>query len=130
MITSLYAGILGIIYYFISTDTIKARRKNKISVGSGKNNEILHLVSAHNNFASYIPLLLILLYLLEQQNVYPWLLHLLAISFVAGRLFHYYAFKAEEMNFKGRVRGMVLTLFPLIILSVLNIFIFFRQFVL
>ncbi|MCB0376980.1 MAG: MAPEG family protein [Bdellovibrionales bacterium] len=123
MITLLYAGILGLFYFKISMDTIKARKKHQISMGYGKDNEIIQYVSAHNNFASYVIFLLLLLYLVESSQMYsPYLLHGLGTTFTLGRFFHYFAFVAGKMNFKRRVLGMQMTLIPLLILSLLCIF--------
>ena len=128
MITSLYVGILGLIYFKISLDTIKGRRSSKISLGAGENNQILHLVSAHNNFSSYAPLFIICLFLLESQGFNSMVLHLISIGFVVGRLLHYLSMKDKEMDFKLRVLGMQLTLWPLIIFFVLNISLYVKKF--
>lgn len=126
MITSLYAGILGILYFKISFDTIKARRKHQVSLGHGNNNEITSIASAHHNFASYTVLLLLMTFLLEQSQAVPSLvIHLVAIGFTIGRILHYLALSGSKMNFKFRVIGMQLTLFPLMVLSILNIYSFF-----
>lgn len=123
MITTLFAGLLGLLYVRISFDVIKARRSQKISLGVGPEGQISALVSAHSNFSSYAVYLLLLLYLLEQSKIIPSVvLYFLATAFTVGRLLHYLAFKSSQMNFKLRVRGMMLTLFPLTVLSLLNVF--------
>ncbi|MEM6812165.1 MAG: MAPEG family protein, partial [Pseudomonadota bacterium] len=69
MITSFYAGILAIMYLFMSTNVIKGRRANKISVGhadkKGENEDLLRRVRIHANFIEYVPIALILIFLLE-----------------------------------------------------------------
>jgi uncharacterized membrane protein YecN with MAPEG domain len=125
MITSLFAGILGLIYAKLSLDTIAARRAHKISIGVGPNNEIASIVSAHSNFSSYSIYLLFLMYLCESSNAVPTIaIYILGSAFTLGRLLHYSAFKSQKMNFRRRVLGMQLTLWPLIILSLINIWIF------
>lgn len=125
MITSLYAGVLGLLLTFLSLDVIKARRANKISLGTGAANEIEAIVSAHANFAAYVPVLLILTYLAESSGrVSPWLLHPVALAFTIGRALHYQAFRGATMNFKLRVLGMQLTLWSLMLLSALNLYVF------
>lgn len=122
MVTSLYVGILGLLYFWISIETIKARGANKVSLGPGQNNEILHLVSAHSNFASYTPFFLFSLFLLEYQTVSRYALHCLAIIFVIGRVVHFLTMRNQEKTFKYRKAGMLLTLWPLIIVCVWNIY--------
>lgn len=122
MVTSLYVGILGLLYFKISMDTIVARGREKVSLGPGAQNEILHLVSAHGNFASYTPIFLMMFFLLEIQNVSPVLLYILGSAFILGRMLHYLTMKDKERVFKKRKLAMQLTLWPLIALSVINIY--------
>jgi uncharacterized membrane protein YecN with MAPEG domain len=124
MITSIFASILGILYFRLSLDTISSRRKNKVSLGAGDNNQVLQVMSAHSNYSNYVPILLILLYLLESSQKIPWwAIVLLGSIFTLGRVLHYLAFK-NKMNFKLRVRGMQMTLIPLMIMSVMNLIVF------
>lgn len=123
MVTSLYLGILGLLYFWISIETIMARGKNKVSLGAGENNEIIHLVSAHGNFSSYAPFFLFAMFLLEQQTVSAYVLHALGIVFVAGRLLHFFTMRNKEKTFKYRKTAMMLTLWPLVIVSIWNIYI-------
>ncbi len=126
--TSLYAGLLAVLYFKLSLDTIKARRRNKISLGVGANNEIVAIVSAHHNFASYVPLLLLLTFFAESSGqVSNAVLHGLAAAFTLGRALHYVAFARPKMDFKLRVVGMHLTLWPLVILAGLNLYGFFAR---
>lgn len=128
MITSLYAGLLAILFFRMSTDVIRQRVKHKVSLGYGPNNEIEGVVSAHNNFASYTVLTLFLLYLLEQSQVVPGaVIHVLAAVFTLGRVLHYKALSAEEMKFKLRRAGMMMTFFPLVFLGAANIYAFARS---
>lgn len=126
MITSLYAGILACLFFKLSLDTIAARRKHQISLGHGPNNEIAAIVSAHANFAAYVPLLVLLLFSVESaEAIDAMVLHFIGVMAVTGRLLHYLAFRAEKMQFKARVAGMHLTLWPLLILAGLNIWCYF-----
>lgn len=126
MITGLYAGVLGLLFFRISMDTISARRSHKIALGSGPNNEIAHLIAAHSNFSAYAPVLLFLLYLLETSAVHPVVVHGLGIVIVAGRVVHYLSMKSRETTFSRRKLGMMMTLYPLIILSALAIGFYIR----
>ena len=121
MITFLYAGLLGLLLFYISLETIKGRRKHLISLGAGQNNEIEQLVAAHSNFASYTPTLLILLALAEMSGrTHPYAIHILGLMILSGRVFHFTAFR-NKMNFTHRKLGMYLTLWPLLGLALWNI---------
>lgn len=118
MITSIYIGLLGLLYFKITMKVIKGRIKNQISLGAGDNNEILHLVSAHSNFAAYVPFFLISLFALEFQNANVLFLNVLGIVFVIGRLLHYIGMKGDRMNFKLRRIGMYFSIWPMLIATI------------
>jgi uncharacterized membrane protein YecN with MAPEG domain len=117
MTVFLYTGVLGFLYFVVSLSVIKARGQHQVSLGAGETGEILHLVSAHSNFASYTPLFLIGLYLLETGGLHLWALHGLGVVFLIGRVLHFLSMKDGEQNFKYRKAGMMMTLWPLIIMS-------------
>lgn len=128
MITSLYIGILALLYLYISWAVIKQRRKHQISTGFGPNNEIRDIVSAHANFAAYVPIQLILLYCLDSSTYIPAIfIHILGIVIVLGRYLHFLAFSGDKMNFKYRIYGMQMTLFPLLIMGIAAIYIYIRS---
>lgn len=121
MIVTFYAGLLGILYFIISIEVIKGRRSNRVAYGNGESNEIVHLVSAHSNFAAYTPLFLIVLYFLEGLGLHFLIIHLLGLTFLIGRTLHFIGLKNRDKTFNKRVLGMHLTLWPLLGSSVLLI---------
>lgn len=122
---TLYIGLLILLFIYISYEAIMARRKNKISLGYGRNFEIAGIISAHSNFNDYTPIFLISLVGLELLNKFPYqIIHCCGVIFLLGRLLHFVAFR-KKMNFKFRVLGMVLTLTALLATSVLLIVGFF-----
>ena len=102
MFTNLYIGLLTLLYFKISLETINARRSNKISVGAGDNNEIAGIVSAHSNFNSYVPIFIVLLYLYETSDIAASvIIHALGLSVLAGRYLHYIGIKDQKaQNFR------------------------------
>jgi hypothetical protein len=126
MITSVFAALLGIFYFFLTVFVIKTRRRLKISLGDGNNPEMLQAISAHSNFQAYAPFLLILLYLVEFITVLPnYLVIAFGLIIFMGRLLHFQGIVTN--NFKMRVPGMVMTLFPMMGLSIVIIFSKFFQ---
>ncbi len=125
MASSLSAALLTFIYLVLSAGVIRARRSKGISMGYGKDNEIIGIVSAHNNFSNYAPLFLVLLYMTEVRGDIPSiLLAVLGLAFVLGRLLHLVAFAGQKMNFRLRVVGMLLTFTPLGLLALAQAFYF------
>ena len=119
MITTLLTALLAIFYFLISVKVISCRKRLQVSLGNGEDNEILKYTSAHSNFASYTPILIILFYFNEVSGLISnFALIPLALMILTGRVFHYIGLTSESMNFSLRVKGMKLTLFPLLVMSI------------
>ena len=119
MITIIYAGILGLIYVLLSGIVVTGRYQNKTAFGDGGNPDMTKRIRMHGNFAEYVPLGLLLLYLADMCQYAGWLVHLLGIMLLAGRILH--AIAIHKCIFRFRVAGMVLTLLMILIGSILLI---------
>jgi len=119
VITSIYASLAALLMVFLALKVIKGRNQHKISLGDGENKELSQLRAAHGNATEYIPISLMLLFLLEYNNGLIWLVHLGGIGILAGRLLH--ANGMLSSNMKYRVLGMKVTLSTLIALAVINL---------
>lgn len=107
MIVSFYAALLTLMYIQLSFRVIKIRKAAQISLGDGDNPELVTAIRSHANFIEYVPLALILLFLIEYQGLSSHYCHLLGVLLVVGRVFHSYAL--TENSLKTRVIGMALT---------------------
>jgi uncharacterized membrane protein YecN with MAPEG domain len=119
MITSLYASLSALLIVRLTLTVIKLRRKNRISVGDGGNEELQLAIRTHANAVEYIPIALLLLLMLELNGAPKILIHLLGATLITGRIIHAIGIPAK--NLKKRVLGMQITIFLLIGLAVLNI---------
>lgn len=108
-VTPLYAGLLGLLFLALSIRTIGVRRRLRIAVGDGGNEEMLRAMRVHANFAEYVPLAVVLLFLLETQGAPLVLVHALCAALVIGRLVHAYGVSRVRENLRFRVFGMALT---------------------
>lgn len=115
MVTTLYAGILGIIYIILAAFVIQGRIQNKISLSDGNNNALLGRIRAHANFGEYVPLALILMILSEFEGASVLFLHILGSALIISRVLHALGLYNKVPFFIGRSLGMVITL--LVILS-------------
>ncbi len=114
-ITLITTGILGIIFFVHSLRIIQGRGLTKTSLGDGGNDLMTRRIRIHGNFAEYIPLLLLILFLLEISNASAVVLSLFAGALVLGRILHFYGLYTKETPMWARVWGMQLTLWPLLI---------------
>lgn len=114
-ITTLTAGILGLLLVVLSMRVIQAR--GETSKREDGPELLQRRIRGQGNLIEYAPMALILLGLLEYQGAYPWFLWTMAALFVAGRLLHGYAFGFTAYNAIGRTGGAGLTLVSLGLLS-------------
>jgi uncharacterized membrane protein YecN with MAPEG domain len=122
MITSIYASLAVLLIMRLTLSVIKLRRKNRISVGDGGNEELQLAIRTHANAVEYIPITLMLLLTLELNGAPKILIHLLGATLIIGRIFHALGLPAKDL--KKRVLGMQITIYLLIALAILNILFF------
>lgn len=109
-ITSIYAGLLGLMYLALTIRTIRGRLKNSVSIGDDGDKELGYRVRAHGNFAEYAPIGVVFLALIEIQGAPAIALHALGLCLFVGRLAHAYSFASYPPKMKPRQLGMMLTM--------------------
>ena len=119
MHTSIYAGLCGLLMAWLALQTIKSRRANRVKLGDGGNFALQSAIRAQGNFAEYMPIVLILLFLLEYNGMYYLVIHAVGMAFLAGRWIHAQGLLKDNLRY--RMRGMDFTLAILIGLAVANI---------
>ena len=110
IITPVYGAILALVFVALTIGVIGQRRAAKVSLGDGGNPRLLRRQRAHANFAEYVPIALILMLCVELQQTQPWLLNLIGLCLVVGRIAHAYAVSREPEPMRLRVIGMTLTI--------------------
>ena len=123
-ITTILVSLLGILFFRLSLRVIQLRRENKVSLGDGGHDALERAIRGQGNCAEYAPITVLLVLAAELQApnlAITGLVGLLAAGFLIGRVLHGYAFAATSGNARLRVLGMQLTLFPLLLLSGLNL---------
>lgn len=121
-ITTLLAGGLGLWLIVLSARVVSIRRKKRISIGYGNDEELHRRQRGHANLIEYAPLTLVLFALAEfqQQNIY--FLCLLAAMFFIARIVHGCIFSFTKPNLKLRTYSMLATFICIVTLSISNIF--------
>lgn len=109
MMTSIYAALLGLIFIVLSILTIRQRRKASVALGDAGHAGLQRAIRVHANFSEYVPISLLLIYLIETTYALPTLVHLLGISLLIGRLSHAYGVSQAKEDFRFRATGILLT---------------------
>lgn len=121
-IISMYAALLGLLFFYLSIRTISLRRKLQIGIGFKENDEMLRGMRVHSNFAEYVPLTLVLIFFAEIQGAPGLLIHALGSLLLVGRALHAYGVSQMNEKFFFRVSGMAMTFTALLTASVVLIF--------
>jgi len=119
MITTFYACLCTVLIIYLAFQVINARRKHKVAYGDGGVDELAQRRGAHENATQYIPIALILLFLLEHNNGSVWLVHAGGLLLVASRAIHAFGMLSPDM--KMRVLGMQTTFAALALLAIINL---------
>jgi len=112
IITPLYAALLGLLFLVLTVRVGMFRVKNSISIGDGKNDEMLHRIRAHANFTEYVPLALILILFTEILATDSTIVHALGAALLVGRVLHAYGLSSNIM--RPRLIGQTLTMLSLL----------------
>jgi uncharacterized protein len=109
-VAAIYAGVNILILLVLAVIVVMGRRRHKIVLGDGANEDFNRAVRAHANAAEYIPggLIGIVLLALLDPAAPLWLLHAAGLSLTAGRILHGIGLNAGMINI-GRMLGMTLT---------------------
>src|SRR5207237_3716820 len=109
VIVPVYAAVLVFIYIVLSARVMRARRSAKVAIGTRGDVRLERKMRVHANFAEYVPFALLLATFIEMQGRPAWLIHLLCLALVAGRVVHAYGVSQVHENFRLRMAGMATT---------------------
>lgn len=116
-ITSLYAGLLGILLLVLSVQVVQARVKHEVSMGDGGVGALLVAQRRQGNFVEYVPYAVILLALLEASGASAGMLHTLGATLVVARILHPIGLATEFAMRAPRFVGTTATMLVLAWLS-------------
>ena len=120
-VTSLIAATLTAIFIKLSFAVIGLRKKNRVGLGSGGHEDLERAIRAQGNFAEYVPFGIILIGCLEINGAPWWLVAVLGVALIIGRLIHAVGINTPPPDFSKRVLGMKLTFATLLALVAMNL---------
>ena len=97
-------------FVLLSLRTVRLRRRLQIPIGDGDHPLLIRAMRVYSNFAEYVPIALLLIYLLETETHSVVSPHVLCVALFVGRISHAYGVSQVKENYRFRVAGMVLTL--------------------
>lgn len=67
-VTPLYAALLGLLLLGLSLVVVRLRRKHRVPTGDGGHADLARAIRVQANFVEYVPLTLLLLFMLEMSR--------------------------------------------------------------
>lgn len=113
------AGLLGLLAVSLTVSVGRLRGQKKIFLGDGGDPEMLAAIRAHGNFMEFVPLCLVLLYVVSDFYGF-WTIAVLSLVLLVSRLLH----AGGMLGFvpKGRLLGALGTTVLLAVVSALLIY--------
>jgi uncharacterized membrane protein YecN with MAPEG domain len=113
-----YAAVFVLIFVLLAVNVSRLRSKYKVSIGAGGRTELERAARVHGNFAEYVPFAILLLAFMEMQRQSIFVIHILAIVLLVGRLLHAYGVGGEKDNMSSRGLGYLMTLGVMVVAAV------------
>ncbi len=117
-VTPIYAALLTLLFLALSVHVVFGRFAAKVSVGDGDDEDLRKRMRVQANCAEYAPIGIVLLLIVELQGAPSWVLHLLGLMLLAGRVMHAYGFGSTPQIMPLRKWGMRLTLLMLLLSAI------------
>jgi uncharacterized membrane protein YecN with MAPEG domain len=109
-ITPLYAALCGLLLLVLVVVVVVLRQKHRVDTGDGGHADLARAMRVQANFVEYVPLTLLLLFMLEMSRQPVWALHLLGAGLFLGRVLHAWGYLSSPRLTFGRAAGILLTL--------------------
>jgi len=123
--SSIYIGLAALLLVVLSLRIIQLRYRYKAEIGDGGVPELQRAIRAQANFIEYVPIALLLILMADLVGHQKWVVHLLGILLLIGRLAHAYGFTTSPGISLGRTVGVGLTTIVLVVGAALAIAAFF-----
>ena len=117
-VTPLYAALLGLLLLVLGLNVTRLRRRHNVLTGDGGRDDVARAMRVQANFVEYVPLTLLLLFMLEMSRQPVWLLHLLGAALFVGRVLHAWGYLLTPRLTFGRAVGICLTWIVLAVTAV------------
>ncbi|ACK49675.1 membrane-associated protein in eicosanoid and glutathione metabolism (MAPEG) [Methylocella silvestris BL2] len=116
-VTSFYAGLLALLFIYLSYRVIARRYAARVSIGVGGDPGLERAARVQANCAEYAPMALLLMLLAETSHCPIWAMHLAGLTLLGGRALHAYGVSQPKENLRFRAAGMSMTFFVLAALA-------------
>lgn len=122
IISALYTSLTALLIVVLAYRVIKLRRKYKIGIGSGGNEELKLADRVHANLLENAPIVLLLFVVAENTGLAPVYLHCIGTLWIVARLGHAIGLIQGKGGYHvGRFWGVLMTWLVIATLVTVNI---------
>jgi uncharacterized membrane protein YecN with MAPEG domain len=122
VIVGISASLLGLVFLGLSYQVVNLRRTEKIGLGAGGNDKLLLAVRAQANFSEYVPISLILIFMLMRSAGDAKIAAGLTLVLLIARIMHGFGLSGSAGYSFGRFYGTLFTWIVLAVTCLLNIY--------
>ncbi|WP_339949477.1 MAPEG family protein [uncultured Albimonas sp.] len=112
---ALYAGLNGLVLFWLTFNVVQVRRAQKIYMGDGGDPLMIRAMRGQANFVEFVPMTLILIALAALLGAPALAIHGLGAMLTVGRLLHAWHFTRADAPGWQRGAGALLTLLALLL---------------
>lgn len=112
---ALYAAVFAIMLIALAVRVILLRERHHVALGDGGHRALERAVRVHGNFTEYVPLALLLFWMVEASGASAVWVHGLCSALLLGRLVHAFGVSQTRETLALRVVGMALTFTALLV---------------
>lgn len=105
----LYIGLIIILMFVLKGNVGRVRVAEKVSLGDGGSDRMLRAIRAQGNAIEDVPIVLVGWLALAALSAPVWLIHILGIAFILGRILHAMGISLVKGLEWGRSAGTFLT---------------------
>jgi len=109
MLTGLYAALCALLVFVLSLRIALLRRRLRIGIGDGGDAGLARAIRAQANAIEYIPLLLVMLLIAENNGAGVAFVHACGAGLVLARVLHAVGLSSSAGVSLGRFWGILLT---------------------
>ena len=120
-VSPLYIGLAAILLIVLSGRVMQLRYRHRVGLGDGGQPDLVRAIRVQANFVEYVPVALLLLLCVDLVGDPKWIVHVLGILLLVGRVLHAYGLSRNSNESFGRASGTVLTLVVIVVGAALAI---------